>query len=123
MSRLLLCAALVLLGAAPPTYAQDSDTRPPALDPLQSRLVPDAVDVTTGPVTVNAVPLYLTDDLSGVTFTEGYPSFVNAVTLRSPGSLQFRYVQPWTFTLVEGDAYAGAWQADVVIPRWAESGT
>ena len=122
MSRLLVCAALVLIGAASPSYAQDSDTRAPVLDAAQSQLVPQAVDVTSGPATVT-VRLFLTDDLSGVTFTEGYPWFVNAVTLRSPGDLQFRYVQPWTFTLVEGDALAGAWQADVVIPRWAESGT
>jgi hypothetical protein len=118
MKRIMLFLVFVVVGVSSVVSAQLTDTLPPMLDASQSGFTP-AIDVTGGPATVT-VSLFVTDDLSGVTFTSAINFPGPGLLFRSPSGSQVQRVSG--FLLVSGDEFAGVWQADVTFPQGAESG-
>lgn len=119
MKRIVLLLAVVLIGVPSVVSAQLTDTLPPALDASQSGFTPAAIDVTSGSAIVT-VSLFVTDDLSGVTFTSPTNFPGPSLLFRSPSGAQVQRVS--SFFLVSGDELAGWWQGDVTFPQGAESG-
>ena len=119
MKRIVLFLVFIVVGMQSVVSAQLTDTLPPVLDATQSGFT-SAIDVTGGPATVT-VSLFVTDDLSGVTFTSSINFPGPGILFRSPSGSQVQRAS--TFFLVSGDEFAGLWQADVTFPQGAESGT
>ena len=118
MKRIIFFFVFIFAGVPSVVSAQLTDTLPPVLDASQSAFTP-AIDVTGGPAIVT-VSLFVSDDLSGVTFTSSINFPGPGLLFRSPSGSQLQRAS--AFFLVSGDDSAGVWQADLTFPQGAENG-
>jgi hypothetical protein len=89
--------------------------------PVMTRFsfTPTVINTALGPQTVN-VKLDLTDDLSGVSFTDR--TYFNRLFFTSPSGQSVAAFKTG-FTRTSGDVLRGTWETNMVFPQFSEAGT